>query len=230
MATPRFADVITQFDGSSDFAEWVKKLELVAKLQKVNELENFLPLYLVGKAFAVYDSLSDNDKSDYKRLKACLLKAFSLDSFSAFEGLLSRRLQVGESVDVYLADLRRLVGLIGDQQELLKTAFVCGLPTEMKVQLKAATALGSMKMEEVAERARTISFEDRSGAISAVASRSGPRRNPSPAKRINCYRCGDPSHIARSCPTRKASRGCCFLCGEEGHFVAQCPKKEAKNE
>ena len=112
MASPRISDIITKYDGSTDFSEWVKKLELVAKLQKITELENFLPLFLVGDAFAVYDALADGVKTKYDDLKDHLLKAFSLNSFAAFDRLVLRRYVPGESVDVYLSDLRRLIGLI----------------------------------------------------------------------------------------------------------------------
>ena len=44
----KFADIIKQFDGTGDFFEWLEKLELVAKLQKVKEMENVLPLSRSG--------------------------------------------------------------------------------------------------------------------------------------------------------------------------------------
>lgn len=231
MATPRLSDIIVQYDGSADFAEWVKKMELVAKLQKIEELENFLPLFLVGDAFAVYDALDAHAKSDYGFLKASLLKAFSLNCFTAYECLQNRRYRPGESVDVYLADLRRLIGLIGNTDEVLKCAFVSGLPGDMKTQLKAASALESMSVADVAERARTLDLKNMTvpdpNAISAAA--SSKVRRDLPQKR-NCHRCGEPGHIARFCPSKSTNR-VCFLCGEEGHFVAQCPKKNAsKNE
>ena len=54
----KISDLIPQFSGDSDFAEWVVKLELVAGLQKVTELQSFLPLFLSGGALAVYTGLS----------------------------------------------------------------------------------------------------------------------------------------------------------------------------
>ena len=65
----KFTDVIRQFDGSGDFSEWVRKLELVAKAQKIEELENFLPLFLAGGAFSVYENFNEKIKNDYKLLK-----------------------------------------------------------------------------------------------------------------------------------------------------------------
>ena len=102
-----FSDIVKQYDGESDFLEWVEKLELVAKLQKVKELENFLPLFLTGGAFLVYQGLSSEKKSDFNKLKQALLEAFSPDSLTAFEELKNRVFR-HESVDVYLADIKRL--------------------------------------------------------------------------------------------------------------------------
>ena len=42
------SDLIKSYDGTGDFLEWVQKLELVAELQKITELQNFLPLFLNG--------------------------------------------------------------------------------------------------------------------------------------------------------------------------------------
>ena len=99
--------------GSGDFLEWVEKLELVAQLQKVKKLTSFVPLFLSGPAFAVYKQLPRDSKDDYDLLKAGLVAAFSASPFEAYEELKGRVLKGSESVDVYLADLRRLIELTG---------------------------------------------------------------------------------------------------------------------
>lgn len=222
---PRLTDIIAQFDGSADFAEWVKKLEMVAKMQKIEDLACFLPLFLTGKAFSVYEGLSESDKSDYNCMKKKLCKAFSLDSFTAYESFITRRYNPGESVDVYLSDLNRLAGLTGGRvDDFIKAAFISGLPPEMSGQLKAASALDQMTLAEVAERARTISFDT---ALPALVAREGtkPGRRP-----LRCFTCDQEGHTTRTCPDKKSKRRC-FLCGEQGHFVAQCTQKtEPKNE
>lgn len=224
MSTPRLNDLIQQYDGPTDFAEWVRKLELVAKLQKISNLEDFLPLFLSGKAFSVYDSLSDGDKADYESLKGRLVKAFSLNSFSAFDQLLSRRYIPGEGIDVYLSDLKRLVGLVGDIDDVLKCAFISGLPSDLQSQLKAAASLDRMTLPEIAERARTINFNERN--VSAVAGTRSAANSTS--KKVICFRCGESGHLARLCPSRRDQRRC-FLCNDEGHLAAQCPKRQAEN-
>jgi len=112
----KISDLVKCYEDSAssgDFSEWCDKLELVAKLQKVKDLVSFMPLFLSGPAFAVYRQLSEEVKGDYDRLKAELLLAFGIDGFRAYELLRERSLYEGESVDVYLADLRRLACLVG---------------------------------------------------------------------------------------------------------------------
>ena len=79
MASVQLSDTICRYEHQSisgDFAEWIEKLKLVAKLQKIEDLKSFLPLFLNGAAFAVYKQFPDSDKADYDRLKAGLLLAF----------------------------------------------------------------------------------------------------------------------------------------------------------
>ena len=101
----RLSDIVSAFDGKSDFNEWVNKVELVAELQNVKKLETFVPLFLSGPAYAVYDGLDGVTKGDYGLLRNALLKAFSLSAFSAYESFVSRHLCPAEAPDVYLADL-----------------------------------------------------------------------------------------------------------------------------
>ena len=53
----KIQDVVRSFDGCGNIETWLKKLKLVAKLKEVKKLESFLPLFLEGDAFSVYDEL-----------------------------------------------------------------------------------------------------------------------------------------------------------------------------
>ena len=55
-------DVIPPFSGEGDIFEWIKKVKLVAKLQKVQDFATFIPLFLHGDALALYLELSNEDQ------------------------------------------------------------------------------------------------------------------------------------------------------------------------
>ena len=62
----------------------------VAQLQGLTDLPKFVPLFLSGPAFSVYQQLSDETKNDYGLTKAELSTAFSIDPFTAYDELKSR--------------------------------------------------------------------------------------------------------------------------------------------
>jgi hypothetical protein len=222
------SDLIPQYDGSGDFSNWVKKLELVAELQKIEELHNFLPLFLHGGAFTVYESLHEKDKRDYNKLKQNLTSAFCLTPCAAYQQFISRQLGQSESVDVYFAELRRLAALVSPSvcDNWLKTAFINGLPVEINIHLQAACSISNMKLQEVVEKARSL-ISTRNFCFVSV----GRKQQPFTSRRdFKCYSCGEVGHIRSKCPKRVVPQ--CFICGSEEHFASTCPQRKisAKNE
>jgi hypothetical protein len=224
-------DLIKQFNGVDDFSAWLRKFELVARLQKVSELELFMPLFLNDGALAVYESLSENVKSDYGKLKQSLTKAFSVNKFTAFDMLCERKLNVGESVDVYIADLRRLTGLVSqatDNEDWLQCLFIRGLPDVVRRQLMAACKLEDMSIDDIVCRTRSlIQVEPVEKSFSSLTV-SNQRVN---RDSVVCYSCNKKGHISYDCinkPLNKMVR--CYACGKEGHISPNCPRKSAKNE
>ena len=241
----KVSDLIKPYEDqavSGDFSEWLEKLELVAKFQKVGEKKSFLPLFLVGPAFAVYQQLSDAVKGDYKSLREELILAFGVNSFRAYEMLQSRVFQEGDTVYVYLADLRRLVTLIGQKtpEPLLKCAFVAGLPAEVSVQLKSIVAVESLDLNEIVSRARMIlSARSDCSRTSSMSCAAGVVRNRS-GNQVQCYRCSGFGHISSRCPTpsstemrgesvvRRRKPPVCYTCGTSGHIAKNCQQGNGK--
>lgn len=235
--TLKCSDLIRQYDGTGDFSEWVQKLELVASLQQIDKLHTFLPLFLTGGAFSVYQSLTAETKGDYDGVKRALTSAFSLNPFKAYEEFTSRRLMMGESVDVFLADLARLARLVTDSNTdgWLKCAFVNGLPEEAKAQLQAACSLSDMSLSDVVEKARNL-VATREACLVSFRSKRGERAAPTgKVGAAMCFRCGENGHISRYCPKRAGVGGdggalrSCFVCGERGHLAAACPKRKSES-
>jgi hypothetical protein len=129
-------------------------------------------------------------------------------------------LRDGEVVDVYLADLQRLVSLMGqsDAEPLLKCAFMSGLPTNVADQLKSISAVETMELTALVSRARMMlsTGNDSNAAMCAVGQRKVNTRSHNssgfhvpkhsrPKRRefqpeIRCYHCEELGHIKRYCP------------------------------
>ena len=232
MAAVKLSDIITRYEDnrSGDFAEWLEKLELVAKLQNMSDLKSFLPLFLNGPAFAIYKQLSSEEKDDYEKMKAALLSAFGMNCYAAYDQLQRRVLQDGETVDVYLADLRRLVTLMGQSspEPLLKCSFMAGLPSDVSLQLKSMAAVEKLELEGLVTRARVM-LSTRNADLSCAVGYT--------KQRFACYTCGSPAHLARDCPqsTRKTTPNRnlrrCYECNEmTTHIARTCPKKQVKEQ
>ena len=142
--------LIPEFDGvSQPVEEWLEKLELVCSLRGITELHAVVPLRLVAGAFSVYQQLDSKVKMDFKQIKAALIAAFAVDKFIAYDQFVTRRLRDGESVDVYLADLRRLAALFGGIPDAgLGCAFVAGLPASVSRILRAGSRLENLNITD----------------------------------------------------------------------------------
>lgn len=231
----KYTDLIEKYDGEGDFSEWLAKLEFVAKLQKIEDLENFFPLFLTKGAFAVYKSLSSSEFEDYDSLKEALTRAFSADKFQAYDQFVSRTLKCNESVDVYFADLQRLLKLVDANyasRDILKCAFVRGLPTELRQQMTAACSLERMKIDDIVSRARSL----RKSAVGECAFVVARERKQSSETRT-CFKCRKSGHLMRDCPNVSgekpfttaqqipSAKRFCYVCGDQSHMAHVCPKR-----
>ena len=133
----KISDAIPRFDGSGDVSAWIKQTHLAKRLLKLEDLAVVTPLLLSGDALAVYDQLTELDQADANKIEAALLKAFATDAFSAYNQFKRREWLASESVDVYLADLKRLSKLAGfaDSEQIIKLAFVSGLSPQVSARI-----------------------------------------------------------------------------------------------
>ena len=132
------SDVIKPFSGESDVVAWLKKVRLVARLQNVDDVASFLPLYLEGDALALYMEMEEASQRDIEQIEARLKEAFTDNAFAAYRKLTLVR-WAGERVDVFASKIRQLIGLAGfegaETEKLTKLAFIIGFPNTISIEL-----------------------------------------------------------------------------------------------
>ncbi|KFD56888.1 hypothetical protein M514_02145 [Trichuris suis] len=146
--------LIPEFDARG---EWLEKLELVCELSGVADTAQVIPLRLTGGAFAVYQQMTPEDRKQSKKIKETLLAAFAVDRFVAYRQLTTRKLRSDESIDVFLAGLRRLSSLAGGASEsLLGCVFVAGLPEHVQGALWADVRMEDLNLCQLLARAKAV--------------------------------------------------------------------------
>ena len=159
--------LIPEYDGSGtqSVVEWIEKLELICKLRNVSDVANVIPLHLSGGSFAVYLQLGEADRKKTE-IKEALLAAFTMDPYIAYKQFIGQKLQAGESPDVFLAELRRLVSLFGGMPEKgLAYAFVAGLLESVWQLLRAGSRMETLDLPQILAQARAIVHDDGAGGV-----------------------------------------------------------------
>ena len=200
-------------DATQNVVEWMEKAELVCNLRGKAQLESAIPLRLTGGAFAVYHQLPDADKRDSGKITKALRTAFAVDSFTAYEQFVGRRLQPGETVNVCLAELRRLaVPFGGLSDKMLACAFVAGLPDTVKQLLRAGSRMDKLPLAHILTRARAVLTDEVgvAAAVSAMTVGAGASvKRVYATSGLLCFQCNQPNHLARD--STEESRGFLWL-------------------
>lgn len=238
-------ELIPKFNGREEsVAEWFDKLCWICCLHGVSNVAAVLVVRLTGQAYKVYAQLTSKEKLNVDGVQQALVKAFEVDEFSAYDQLVCRRLESGEPVDVYIADIRRLAELSGGLNEkAIVSAFVHGLPHHVRRTLRTNARMTEMSVQQLVESACGIIADD--GAAAAGAELGEVRRGECTCtccrrRRLTAHRDGDtgqlqnccrhsPEHVSSSQSNEHSGRRSvwCFRCRQRGHIAAQCPKKRA---
>ena len=207
--------LIPEFIGAATdtpILEWLEDLELTCELCEISKIERVLPLRLKGAVRETYRQLSKEQRDDIEEIKRALIKAYGTDSFVAFEQFTTRRLRPEETADEFLTDLQRLARLVGETPPecCIKSAFVNGLPSDVKGLLRSSSRLETLTLREVLERARAVLMDTRDEHLAAVARPEQTSYTPNILKsrqsNVTCFRCGGPNHLARDCMQRSSIR------------------------
>ena len=228
--------------------DWLDKLDMICSLQRpMADQIVVIPLRLKGSAASVYRQLPEEDRRNPEKVKAALRRAFAPDKFKAYEEFSARRLRSGESVDVFLADLKRLASLFGGlSSDGMCCAFMAGLPDRLKQILRAGARMGSLTLDEVVDRARAVMKDEDDAPDVAAGLVRAPRGGRRP---VSCFGCGEIGHLVRHCSRNDRNRReeepqrgqwpghrspmrpgrdtiQCFRCRGWGHTAARCASRE----
>jgi len=243
--------LIPEYGGSADqdVVEWLEKAELVCSLRAIAKPETVIPLRLTGGAFAVYQQLPPEEKRDFCKIKQALYTAFASDAFMAYEQFIARKLQTGETVDVFMAELRKLAAPLGGLSDIvLSCAFVAVLPDTVRQLLRASSRMDTLTIEQLLARARAVMSEESDVAAAVGGPKVGVSQSfgsTEAAVGPVCFECNLPNHLAKDCLLRRrpgttfrggrgrntgpGSRGGvrCYRCNGHGHITSSplCPGK-----
>ena len=89
-------NVICPYTGSTseskEFSEWLRKFEVISKLQKCANLHDILPLFLESvQSTSMIAELVEEAKGDYNKLKGALRKALLMRPSEAYEMFYRRK-------------------------------------------------------------------------------------------------------------------------------------------
>ena len=95
----------------------------------------------------MYQQLGDD--AGLEEIKQALYAAFGADPFIAWRQFTEQRLEPGETVDVYVADLKKLAASFGGVTgRILGCTFLVGLPDDASRLLRASLRLNELGLDD----------------------------------------------------------------------------------
>jgi len=216
-----------------DASSWFRRFELCAAANEWDAAKQLLrlPTMLRGRSWAIYESLGDDDKETYAKLKKAILDRLNPDSdehrLAAREQLSQRRLREGvESIDELARDLEKLLdhaspGLPAATREAeLRFHLINSLPDAVSFQLKLQSPANYPATIAKARELQLIySRNNIPQPVSSIRSEEKDRldRLEQSLLQMTEQLSALSSHFTASQPARR-----CFNCGQHGHLARNC--------
>jgi len=235
-------------DGKDDLHSYLQRFERFARTNQWADEEWAVSLsaLLTGKALEVYSRLSEEDSSNYERLKTALLKRYDLTEEGYHKKFRSSKPEFGESPEQFIYRIRTYLERWIEMSKCEKTyesvcntfvkeQFINSCPKQLSIFLKErATA----DLQEIAKAAEQY-LNAHQSQLSEVNQnnkqlKSGDKSNPQEEREIRCYNCNGKNHRASECPKPEASTGSatqgrsnktCAYCRKPGHEIKDCWKR-----
>ena len=170
MAAKISSDMVKPFNGEGDVLAWLEKVQLVAELSGVTELAKFIPLFLEGSALSVYLELTKDEKLVPGTIIARLKEVYSDSVFVAFRKVMSMR-WMGEPIDAFVTEIRRLAGLagfVGEIENVVRLTFINSFPDSISIELQQIDGIATMDMSKIITKARVLTTSGGGVAAGAV--------------------------------------------------------------
>lgn len=231
---------ITNFNGEDDVERWIGKFELAIELDGKEDKESqILCMFLSDAAYDVFNNLSENEKGDASAIKGALRNAFGLRRIDAWRAALSKKIHVGDSLDVAGDEIKKFFKVVCEGgaacDYVTGVILLDSLPTNIREQVMLQIG-NDLHYSNVLHTAKKIwptrsesgacagfqaqSTQNNSGGLNSGSFKRGEIiPNSSDAQKrflprcIGCKRIG---HIRRDCRT------VCHKCNQIGHVARDC--------
>lgn len=234
-------------EGNENIKTFIAKYERFCEINErdvVYKTQNF-KMHLDGKAFTLYDSLSDETKNNWERLKEVMEIFFAptqLPAVQAYQKLNDLKIGLTESVqdffyrfvqtttDLALTEDHRIALFSAKMPKYIRDHLILQNPESLEDALKLSkikemvgTSEDESHLQELVEKLLDKIGDEKNNNVSTLYDPSDKHRNK------RCFRCKALGHVQRNCTSKAKARPgkhretvICYYCRKRGHIIRFC--------